>query len=224
MGRDSDRNRMVDEQIVRRGVADPRVISAMREVPRHLFVAESKRKNAYLDTPLAIGERQTISQPFMVAYMSELLAGLPEGSRILEIGTGSGYQTAILVHMGFEVHSVERLQSLAVRAEKTLEHLGLSPKDITVGDGHLGLPQKAPFDGIIVAACALKPPQTWVDQLSEGGVLITPIKRRGNSQVLLVGKREGGRLITRDVEAVKFVPLVDDRQQSRLSRLLRRHR
>jgi protein-L-isoaspartate(D-aspartate) O-methyltransferase len=220
--KESDRNRMVDEQIVKRGIKNPRVLSAMREVPRHLFVPESEVHNAYLDKPLPIGERQTISQPYMVAYMSELLADLPEGSKILEVGTGSGYQTAILVHMGFEVHSIERLKSLAMKAELTLKQCGLSPREITVGDGHLGKPEEVPFAGIIVAACAEKPPQTWVDQLSEGGVMVTPVKRRLKSQVLLVGKKEGGRLRTRDVENVKFVPLVDDRTKSILSKLLRR--
>jgi len=213
---------MVEEQIVKRGIKNPRVLTAMREVPRHLFVPENEVENGYLDTPLPIGEGQTISQPFMVAYMSELLAEMQAGSKILEVGSGSGYQTAILVHMGFEVHSIERLKSLAMRAELTLKQVGLSPKRMTVGDGHRGLPNEAPFDGIIVAACAEKTPQTWVDQLDEGGILVTPMKKRGKSQVLLVAKKEGGRLTTKEVESVKFVPLIDDRTKSFLSKLLRK--
>ena len=220
--RESDRNRMVEGQISKRGIKNPRVLTAMREVPRHLFVPENEVENGYLDTPLPIGEGQTISQPFMVAYMSELLGNLPAGSKILEVGSGSGYQTAILVHMGFEVHSIERLKSLAMKAELTLKQVGLSPKQMTVGDGHRGLPNEAPFAGIIVAACAEKTPQTWVDQLDEGGILVTPMKKRGKSQVLLVAKKEGGRLTTKEVDSVKFVPLIDDRTKSFLSKLLRK--
>nr|AIF21285.1 protein-L-isoaspartate O-methyltransferase (pcm) [uncultured marine group II/III euryarchaeote KM3_99_A09] len=219
---ESDRNRMVEEQIAKRGIKNPRVLAAMRDVPRHLFVPEMDVPNGYLDTPLPIGEGQTISQPFMVAHMSEILAEIPAGSKILEIGSGSGYQTAILVHMGFEVYSIERLKSLAMKAKMTLKQVGLSPKQMTVGDGHRGLSNDAPFAGIIVAACAKKTPQTWVDQLEDGGILVTPMKKNGGSQVLRVAIKEGGQLTTRDVESVKFVPLIDDRPKSILSKLLRR--
>ncbi len=173
------RAKMVEEQIIERGIKDPRVIAAMKKVPRHLFVEEALQNQAYNDRPLPIGEKQTISQPYMVALMTEALA-LKAKDRVLEIGSGSGYQTAILAEIAQEVYSIERIRSLAIRARRLLYDLGYFNVEIKIFDGTFGWPEKGPFDAIIVTAGSPDIPLPLYDQLSIGGRLVIPV---GNSDV-----------------------------------------
>ncbi len=166
-GDSARRARMVETQIVPRGVRDPRVLDAMREVPRHLFVAPDERAHAYEDHPLPIGGSQTISQPYIVALMTELL-GLPARARVLEIGTGSGYQSAVLSKIAGEVYSIEILPDLARAASRKLKELGYDNVTVREGDGYRGWPEHAPYDGIIVTAAPEKIPEPLVDQLAVG--------------------------------------------------------
>src|SRR5947209_732350 len=168
------RRRMVEEQLGARGIKDRRVLEAFLRVPRHLFVPEDLRPQAYEDHPLDIGAGQTISQPYMVATMSEALA-LKGGEKVLEVGTGSGYQTAILLAMGADVQTIERVPELSERARKTLEQAGFPDAHFNVGDGSLGLPGEAPFDRVIVTAAAPTMPVSLVQQLREGGSMAIPI-------------------------------------------------
>ncbi|NPA92447.1 MAG: protein-L-isoaspartate(D-aspartate) O-methyltransferase [Chloroflexi bacterium] len=198
--------RMVQEQIAARGVRDPRVLEAMRRVPRHLFVPEAYRSSAYEDHPLPIGHGQTISQPFIVAYMTELL-DLPPDAKVLEIGTGSGYQAAVLAHLAREVHTIERFPALAEAAQRRLEALGLDNVTVHVGDGSHGLPEHAPFDGILVAAAAPEVPVALLAQLVEGGHLVIPVGARGMQRLERWTRRADG--FHREVlDAVAFVPLI----------------
>ncbi len=220
------RERMVQEQIVARGLTDERVLAAMRSVPRHEFVPSESIAEAYVDSPLSIGFGQTISQPYMVAYMSEQLIGFPSGSKVLELGTGSGYQAAVLVEMGFEVHTIERIPELADTARAKLVELGLSPASLNVADGHAGWPRDAPYSAIIATACARSVPEEWSKQVVQGGVIIAPIQRRLGRQMLVkITKRSSG-LDTQNLCPVRFVPLIDERgggrRVSALGRLLRR--
>jgi protein-L-isoaspartate(D-aspartate) O-methyltransferase len=200
------RARMVEEQIASRGVADTRVLEAMRAVPRHEFVDDPDRFVAYSDRALPIGQRQTISQPYMVAVMSEALA-LPENARVLEIGTGSGYQAAILAMLADNVISIERHEALASSARERLGRLGYHNVRVVVGDGSLGWPESAPYGGIIVTAGAPAVPDTLRRQLADGGRLVIPV---GNQylQHLLVVTRRGDSFEERRGEACAFVPLV----------------
>ncbi len=200
--------KMVAEQIAARGINDPRVLAAMRQVPRHLFVPNAYREEAYGDHPLPIGEGQTISQPFIVAYMTALL-GLQGDEKVLEIGTGSGYQAAVLAHLAREVHTVERLPQLAAQARARLEALGLDNVHVHVGDGTLGLPEHAPYDAILVTAAAPEVPAPLLAQLAEGGRLVAPVGDRGY-QHLERWTRRHGRLHREILEAVAFVPLVGE--------------
>jgi len=200
------RQRMVKQQIAARGVSDRRVLQAMLTVPRHLFVPEDIRHRAYDDTPLPIGSGQTISQPFMVAWMTELLR-VEKDHRVLEIGTGSGYQAAILAELAAEVFSVEKRAELASEAQERLSALGYRNIRIRVGDGTLGWPEEAPFDGIVVTAGAPSVPQPLLEQLAEGGRLVIPIGSSG-MQMLTVVEREGNRYRTREEGSCVFVPLV----------------
>lgn len=168
------RHRMVEEQIMARGIADPRVLAAMRQVPRHLFIPQHLRDQAYNDYPLPIGEDQTISQPYIVALMTELLE-VKETDRILEVGTGSGYQAAILAELAAAVFSIDRVGSLASQAKALLDSLGYTKVRIRVGDGTLGWPEEMPFDGIIVTAGAPKVPRPLLEQLALGGRLVIPV-------------------------------------------------
>lgn len=168
------RHRMVEHQIRRRGVRNPQVLAAMEKVPRHRFVPENLWDSAYDDSPLSIGEGQTISQPYMVALMTETVAPEP-GGRVLEVGTGSGYQTAILAELVREVYSIERIPALAERAERLLDRLGYENVSIRVGDGSQGLSAEAPFNGILVTAGAPEVPDPLVEQLEIGGRLVIPI-------------------------------------------------
>ncbi len=200
------REKMVNRQIINRGVKDKRVIRAMLSVPRHLFVPENYLSESYEDHPLPIGEGQTISQPYIVAFMTEVLNLKPE-DRILEIGTGSGYQAAVLAEMVNEVYTIELLPSLADRARNILEQLGYTNIHVKTGDGFKGWPEKAPFDAIIVTCAPDKIPQALVDQLNEGGRIIIPVGSQFFAQELVKGVKKKGRLITKNVLPVRFVPL-----------------
>jgi protein-L-isoaspartate(D-aspartate) O-methyltransferase len=200
---------MVASQIIDRGVADPAVLQAMRKVPRHLFVPVSYRASAYADHPLPIGEGQTISQPYIVAFMTEAL-GLKPGDRVLEIGTGSGYQAAVLAEIVREVYSIEIVESLGKRAEQTLNGLGYTNIHIKIGDGYEGWPERAPFDAIIVTCAPEQIPDRLIDQLKEGARIIIPVGRAGTVQRLVVGVKRGGRLETEEAMLVRFVPMVEN--------------
>jgi protein-L-isoaspartate(D-aspartate) O-methyltransferase len=201
-----ERERMVDEHLVGRGVTDPRVVAAMRRVPRHLFVQEALRTRAYGDHPLPIGEEQTISQPFIVGLMTSLLE-LTGREKVLEVGTGSGYQTAVLAELARRVCSIERLPRLAERARAVLESLGYDNVWVRVGNGALGWPDEAPFDRIIVTAGGPALPPPLVQQLAEGGRMVLPIGRADN-QVLTVVDNVGGEIRQREHGECKFVKLV----------------
>ncbi len=200
---------MVETQIVDRGVSDPDVIRAMKRVPRHLFVPERYRASSYADHPLPIGEGQTISQPYIVAFMTEAMK-LKPGEKVLEIGTGSGYQAAVLAEMVKEVYSIEIVESLGKRAGRTLAELGYTNVQIKIGDGYKGWPEKAPFDAVIVTCAPEQIPRTLVEQLKEGGRMIIPVGRAGAVQKLVRGVKAGGRLKTEEVMLVRFVPMVAD--------------
>jgi protein-L-isoaspartate(D-aspartate) O-methyltransferase len=202
------RQRMVDTQLVPRGIRDTRVIEAMRRVPRHLFLDEALWPEAYEDHPSPIGEKQTISQPFIVALMTELLS-LRGDEKVLEIGTGSGYQTAILAELAETVYSVERLPRIAKRARKTLDDLRYGNVIITVGDGTLGWREHSPFAGIIVTAAAPFPPQPLLDQLPMGGRLVIPIGDESN-QDLMVYTRTDDKFEKEDHGGCRFVKLIGE--------------
>ncbi len=206
---DAARGTMVDTQLARRGIDDPRVLAAMRAVPRHRFVPETERNRAHGDHPVQIGHGQTVSQPHIVAMMSALLGDLPAGSRILEVGSGSGYQTAVLVHMGFEVHAIERLSVLVGPASSLLAELDLSPASVITGDGHLGRPEQAPFDAILAAAAPTSLPTAWPKQLTPSGRIVAPVGPR-LEQWLRVWRLRDGDLDAEDVCRVRFVPLIPD--------------
>jgi len=200
------RERMVSEQLVKRGIKDPRVLAAMRKIPRHLFVDEALAARAYGDYPLPIGEKQTISQPYMVALMTEALAPGPK-DRILEIGTGSGYQTAVLAELCSKVFSIERIKSIAEKAEKTLESLGYSNFLIRVGDGSGGWKEEAPFEGILVTAGAPDVPRVLEQQLTERGRLVIPVGDEF-SQSLIKIVREGDEFSQSNLAGCVFVRLI----------------
>ena len=202
------REQMVQRQIVARGVKDPKVIKAMLKVPRHLFVPEARRAYSYGDYPLPIGKGQTISQPYIVAYMTEALNLGPE-DRVLEIGTGSGYQAAILAELVKEVYTIEIIEKLGKRARHTLDMLGYKNIHIKIGDGYKGWPGRAPFDAVIVTCAPEQVPQALIDQLNEeGGRMIIPVGRTGSVQKLVRAVKKGGRLKTENVMHVRFVPMV----------------
>jgi len=201
------RQQMVDRQIAGRDVNDTRVLDAMRRVPRHKFVPAEQVNFAYDDSPLSIGEGQTISQPYIVGYMSEQLRVTPK-SRVLEIGTGSGYQAAILAELGAEVYTIEIVPSLAARAEKTLQDLGYKNVHVKAGDGYRGWPEMAPFDRIIVTAAPNHIPQPLVDQLAVGGRMVIPV---GDyyQQMTIVTKTPQGIAQQRTIDVV-FVPMTGE--------------
>jgi protein-L-isoaspartate(D-aspartate) O-methyltransferase len=200
------RQRMVERQLRRRGITDPRILAAMERVPRHLFVPDGLVHLAYEDGALPIGEGQTISQPYIVATICMLLR-LEGGERALDVGTGSGYQAAVLAELATEVVTIERVPALAQRARETLARAGYERVDLRVGDGSLGVPERAPFDAIAVAAAAPAIPEALYGQLAEGGRLVVPRGgRRGQELVLVERTPEGPR--ERVSVPCRFVPLV----------------
>ena len=199
---------MVREQIEARGVRDARVLQAMRTVPRHEFVPTQFLNDAYADHPLPIGEGQTISQPYIVAFMSELL-DLDETHKVLEIGTGRGYQAAVLSLLAERVFSIEIVEPLGLGARQRLRRLGYANVEVSIGDGYLGLPDEAPFDRIILTAAPIELPQTLVDQLKPGGRMVAPVGPvYGNQELIVVTKDAGGGVRRRSVLPVRFVPMV----------------
>lgn len=200
------RNHMVDFQIKARGVSDERVLAAMRAVPRHEFVPPEQRDNAYADHPLPIGYGQTISQPYIVALMSELLR-LKPGDRVLEIGTGSGYQAAILAELTDQVYSIEIIPELAERASETLKRLGYDYVHTKQGDGYNGWEEYAPFDAIIVTCAPDHVPPPLVGQLADGGRLVIPVGPPGGYQTLWQIEKRGDQIITNNYGGVIFVPM-----------------
>jgi protein-L-isoaspartate(D-aspartate) O-methyltransferase len=204
------RKRMVQEQIIARGVNDRRVIDAMMKIPRHIFVQEAFAAQAYSDTPLPIGEKQTISQPYMVALMTELLA-LIGSEKVLEIGTGSGYQTAILATLAERVCTAERIRPLAMRARKCLDSLGLFNVMLRINDSEgspIGWDEEAPFDAILVTAGAPEVPTVLTDQLAIGGRLVIPVGNEVEQRLLRIVKDADGTLQTEASVGCRFVPLI----------------
>ncbi|HEX3127729.1 MAG TPA: protein-L-isoaspartate(D-aspartate) O-methyltransferase [Thermoanaerobaculia bacterium] len=206
------RRRMVQEQLRARGVEDRRVLSAMEQVPRHLFVPEEVRDRAYSDHPLPIGEGQTISQPYIVGLMTQLL-GVKPGDKILEIGTGSGYQAAVLSRVASEVYTIEIVKPLGEQAERTLSRLGYSNIHTRIGDGYQGWREAAPFDGIIVTAAPPEVPKPLLDQLAVGGNLVVPV---GDSwqDLKVYTKQKDGSFHQRKVLPVRFVPMTGEAQKN----------
>ncbi|MBE3133225.1 MAG: protein-L-isoaspartate(D-aspartate) O-methyltransferase [Acidobacteria bacterium] len=200
------RLKMVEEQVISRGIKDPRVIAAMRKVPRHLFVEEALQNQAYSDRPLSIGEKQTISQPYMVAVMTEALQ-LTGREKILEIGAGSGYQTAILGEVARKVFSIERILSLTMKARTLLLDLGYANVEMTFSDGTQGWVRESPFDAIIVTAGSPDIPQPLVDQLAMGGRLVIPVGDESVQDLIRLTKTEEG-IKREDFGGCRFVKLI----------------
>ena len=205
---------MIDRDLRRRGIKDARVLAAMEAVPRHLFVPENLRPSAYEDRPLPIGEGQTISQPYVVAYMSELLE-LRGDERVLEIGTGSGYQTAVLARLAAEVYSIEIVPSLSAGAKRVIDQLGLRNVFLKVGDGFFGWEETAPFDAILLTAAAPAVPQPLWRQLREGGRIIMPLGEPWKGQRLTRVRKLDGKEVVEELTDVRFVPMTGTIQKSR---------
>ena len=208
---DGQREAMVSDQIVARGVRHEGVLQAMRQTPRHLFVPEDRRSSAYEDRPLPIGSGQTISQPYIVAYMTEILQ--PDGSgTVLEVGTGSGYQAAVLSPLYRKVYTIEIIPELAESARARLRDLGFSNVEVRTGDGYAGWPDKAPFDAILVTAAAGHIPPPLVSQLKAGGRMVIPVGSPAMIQhIILVEKDRKGTVTTKSLLPVRFVPLTGER-------------
>ncbi len=210
MNFDFARKKMVQEQILARGVSDRRVIDALLKIPRHIFVQEAFAAQAYSDTALPIGEKQTISQPYMVALMTELLA-LTGREKVLEIGTGSGYQTAILATLADRVYSAERIRPLALRARKCLDSLKLFNVMLRINDSEgspIGWEEEAPFDAIIVTAGAPDVPDILIDQLAEGGRMVIPVGNDSEQQLFKITKNSLGEIESTVSVGCRFVPLI----------------
>jgi len=203
------RKQMVEKQMERRGITDARVLEALRAVERHRFVPETAQEDAYEDYPLAIGFGQTISQPYIVALMTESIEPKP-GDRVLEIGTGSGYQAAVLSLLVKDVYSIEIVEELGLAAAERLAQLGYDNVHVRVGDGYQGWPEHAPFDAIVVTAAPPEIPQALVDQLAEGGRMVIPV---GTSyQELLMVEKKNGKVSRRVITVVRFVPMVPEKK------------
>ena len=199
------RQHMVQRQLAARGISDPHVLDVMARIPRHRFVSPQVRHRAYDDRPLPIGSGQTISQPYIVALMTQLLELTPT-DRVLEIGVGSGYQTAILAELVAEVIGVERIPELAERARCILAALGYDNVTVHVGDGSVGSPAQAPYDSILAAAAAPRIPEPLIDQLADGGRLVLPVG--GSDQTLVIVRRMGGQVDVKYHTPVRFVPMI----------------
>src|SRR4029077_497997 len=206
------RTRMGAEQIRARGVVEPRVLDAMNRVPRDLFIPEDARHEAYEDRPVPIGFGVTISQPYIVGYMTEALK-LEPSHRVLEIGTGGGYQTAVLAELAARVYSIEVIPELAARARATLDGLGYPNVLVRTGDGHDGWPDEAPFDRILGAAAADELPPALLDQLADDGIMVIPVGRALGAQELHVVHKRGGGIETLATLPVRFVPMIRARGQ-----------
>jgi protein-L-isoaspartate(D-aspartate) O-methyltransferase len=205
---EDQRDQMVKHQLVSRGLKDEKVLEAMRKVPRHLFVPEKLRESAYHDGPLSIGEGQTISQPYMVALMTECL-DLKGGEKVLEIGTGSGYQTAILAELVEQVYTIERVSILLEKAQQVLRYLGYTTIKFNGGDGTYGWCEESPFDGIIVTAAAPDISHVLVEQLNDGGVLVIPVGSRYSQSLYKVTKK-GDKIEKEERTLCVFVPLIGE--------------
>jgi protein-L-isoaspartate(D-aspartate) O-methyltransferase len=205
----TERCSMVESQLRQRGIRDERLLAAMSKVPRHEFVSQQNWNEAYADHPIPIAEKQTTSQPYMIAAMVQAAQVKPE-DRVLEIGAGSGYQTAVLAELAREVFAVERYGSLAETAQKTLARLGYRNAKIITGDGSLGLPEAAPFDAIIVSAAAPRIPQALIDQLAIGGRLVIPVGDADQQVVQLVQRNADGTTSVSTLEGCRFVPLIGE--------------
>ena len=207
----AQRQRMVERQLKARDIKDERVLAAMTKVPREQFIPADERAEAYEDGPLPIGHGQTISQPYIVAFMTQQLQPKPN-DRVLEIGTGSGYQAAILAELVSEIYSVEIVEPLATAAEATLQRLGYKNVHVKVGDGYKGWPEAAPFDAIIVTCAPDKVPQPLVDQLKDGGRMVIPVGERSAQQLYLLEKRNG-QLKESVTLPVRFVPMLREAEK-----------
>lgn len=207
MNFETARRRMVDGQIIARGIKDPKVIDAMLKVPRHIFVEEAMADQAYNDRPLPIGEKQTISQPYMVALMTELLQ-LTGKEKVLEIGTGSGYQAAILAMLASRVYTMERIRDLAMKARKSLDSQGFLNINIKISDGTMGWKDEAPFDAILVTAGAPNVPVELTDELTVGGRLVIPVGDQFEQVLFRITKREDGTLAEEQITGCRFVKLI----------------
>jgi protein-L-isoaspartate(D-aspartate) O-methyltransferase len=206
------RERLVAEQLAPQGITDSLTLGAMRAVPRHEFVPRDQRAWAYADTPLPIGHEQTISQPAVVAFMTQVIRPRP-GLRVLEVGTGSGYQAAVLAATGARVWTIEIIRALADQARARLQRLGYRDVRVRHGDGYLGWPEAAPFDAIVVTAGADSIPPPLIDQLAPGGRLVMPVGDPWTDQrLVLLEKDAAGRIASRDLLPVRFVPLVRERR------------
>lgn len=202
------RHEMVERQIRRRGVSDARVLEAMERVPRHRFVLEDQERLAYEDSALPIGTGQSISQPYMVAAMTEALE-LRGGGRVLEVGTGSGYQTAVLAEIADRVYTIERLEELSLQAQSLLEELGYTNIEFRIGDGSRGWSEEAPFDGIMVTCGAERVPEALLEQLADGACLVIPVGGRIDQDLYQI-RRGGKGFKERFITRCRFVPLVKD--------------
>lgn len=203
-------NRMIEDQIIARGVTQERLLAALRAVPRDRFVPPEYRKEAYADHPLPIGHGQTISQPFIVAFMTEAV-NIQPGARVLEIGTGSGYQAAVLAALGARVFTIEIVPALAERAAATLKELGYDQVQVRAGDGYRGWPEEAPFDAIVVTAAPDEIPPALIEQLAEGGRLVIPVGPQSTGQELRLVTKTGGKIRQRTLLPVRFVPFTRER-------------
>lgn len=208
------RETMVRYHLAGRDIDDQSVLSVMREVPRHLFIPASLVEHAYADHPLPIGNDQTISQPYIVALMTQSIEPDP-GDKVLEIGTGSGYQAAVLSRIVGEVYTIEIVSELGRRAEKTLKELGYDNVFVRIGDGYKGWPEEAPFDAIIVTAAPVTVPRPLIDQLADGGKMVIPVGATTETQTLKVLTRRGDEIVEEEIAPVRFVPMTGEAQQQR---------
>jgi protein-L-isoaspartate(D-aspartate) O-methyltransferase len=208
MSKTFEASKMVEEQLKPRNITSDAVLNAMHNVPRHLFVSEDMQAYAYEDSPLSIGLGQTISQPYIVAFMTEQLELVP-GMKVLEIGTGSGYQATILAYLGCEVYTIELLQEHALSAKRTLATLKFDNVRVKFGNGYQGWSEEAPFDAIIVTAAPNHIPEELIEQLKDGGKMIVPVGEVHETQWLKLVTKTDGEIITKDLIPVRFVPMVE---------------